>query len=118
MKNNAGGHNVEFNEILSFNKNLMESVLKVRVLDKDTLSDDVLGELDVNLNLQDLPADGESEQAMQFELTNKGKPAGKVWLTFSRKPAESVPAGAFSGALHCTVHKIDEFADTAGFMDR
>ena len=115
MKNNAGGHNVEFNEILSFNKNLMESVLKVRVLDKDTLSDDVLGELDVNLNLQDLPADGESEQAMQFELTNKGKPAGKVWLTFSRR---DVPAGAFSGALHCTVHKIDEFADTAGFMDR
>jgi Ca2+-dependent lipid-binding protein len=29
----------------------MESTLKVRVYDKDTLSDDILGEYDVNLNL-------------------------------------------------------------------
>ena len=32
----------------------MESTLKVRVYDKDTLSDDILGEYDVNLNLQNL----------------------------------------------------------------
>ena len=29
----------------------MESTLKIRVYDKDTLSDDILGEYDVNLNL-------------------------------------------------------------------
>ena len=32
----------------------MQSTLKVRVYDKDTLSDDILGEYDVNLNLQNL----------------------------------------------------------------
>ena len=26
--------------------------------------------------------------------------------------------GAFSGVLHVNVHKIDEFSDTAGVMDR
>ena len=40
----------------------MESTLKVRVYDKDTLSDDILGEYDVNLNLQNLvKEDAESE---------------------------------------------------------
>ena len=40
----------------------MESTLKVRVCDKDTLSDDILGEYDVNLNLQNLvKEDAESE---------------------------------------------------------
>ena len=40
----------------------MESNLKVRVYDKDTLSDDILGEYDVNLNLQNLvKEDAESE---------------------------------------------------------
>jgi len=27
-------------------------------------------------------------------------------------------AAEFSGVLHITVHKIDEFSDMAGFMDR
>ena len=40
----------------------MQSTLKVRVYDKDTLSDDILGEYDVNLNLQNLvKEDAESE---------------------------------------------------------
>ena len=40
----------------------MESTLKVRVYDKDTLSDDILGDHDVNLNLQNLvKEDAESE---------------------------------------------------------
>ena len=41
----------------------MESTLKVRVCDKDTLSDDILGEYDVNLNLQNLRDGAESEVA-------------------------------------------------------
>ena len=59
----AGGKNVIFDETLTFlNKQLMESTLKVRVCDKDTLSDDILGEYDVNLNLQNLvKEDAESE---------------------------------------------------------
>jgi hypothetical protein len=41
----------------------MDSTLKVRVYDKGTLSDDILGEHDVNLNLQNLLEDSESEVA-------------------------------------------------------
>ena len=56
-----------------------------------------------------------TQAPVAFECKHKGKPAGKVFLSFSRK---AVPAGAFAGMLHVTVHKIDEFSDTAGFMDR
>ena len=55
-----------------------------------------------------------TQAPVAFECKHKGKPAGKVFLSFSRK----TPAGAFAGMLHVTVHKIDEFSDTAGFMDR
>ena len=41
----------------------MDSTLKVRVYDKGTLSDDILGEHDVNLNLQNLLEDSESKVA-------------------------------------------------------
>jgi len=30
----------------------------------------------------------------------------------------AVSGGSFAGLLHVTVHKIDEFSDTAGFLDR
>ena len=56
-----------------------------------------------------------TQAPVAFECKHKGKPAGKVFLTFSRK---AVPEGAFAGVLHVTVHKIDEFSDNAGLMDR
>ena len=55
-----------------------------------------------------------TQAPVAFECKHAGKPAGKVFLSFSRK----TPAGAFAGMLHVTVHKIDEFSDTAGLMDR
>ena len=55
-----------------------------------------------------------TQAPVAFECKHKGKPAGKVFLSFSRK----TPAGAFAGMLHVTVHKIDEFSDAAGLMDR
>ena len=30
----------------------------------------------------------------------------------------AAPKGAFEGILHVTVHKIDGFDDSAGFMDK
>ena len=56
-----------------------------------------------------------TQAPVAFECKHKGKPAGKVFLSFSRK---AVPAGAFAGMLHVTVHKIDEFSNTFGFFDR
>jgi hypothetical protein len=56
-----------------------------------------------------------TQAPVAFECKHKGKPAGKVFLSFSRK---AVPAGAFAGMLHVTVHKIDEFSDTLGLMRR
>jgi len=41
--------------------------------------------------------------------------AGAVWLAFSRR---AVPKGAFAGVLHITVVKIEDFSDSAGFMDK
>ena len=46
----------------------MQSTLKVRVYDKDTLSDDILGEYDVNLNLQNLV-----KEDAESEVTRKGR---------------------------------------------
>ncbi len=117
----GGGHNVTFDETLTFlDKQLMDSTLKVRVYDKGTLSDDILGEHDVNLNLQNLLEDSESKVArlrdaatwsavgcdcellqcwlsrmptqapVAFECVHKGKPAGKVFLSFSRKNLQSM----------------------------
>ena len=51
----------------------MESTLKVRVYDKDTLSDDILGEYDVNLNLQNLvKEDAESEVPRNARYSSSG----------------------------------------------
>jgi len=112
-KNNVGG-SVVFDETLSFDKQLFQSMLNVKVYDADTLSDDCLGEHNINLNLEDLQVNEERETPMPFEMVHEGKTAGKVYLMFSRK----TPAGAFAGALHITVHSIDEFSDSAGFMDK
>ena len=51
----------------------MENNLKVRVYDKDTLSDDILGEYDVNLNLQNLvKEDAESEVIRKARVVAPG----------------------------------------------
>ena len=61
-----------FDETLTFlHKQLMESTLKIRVYDKGALSDDMLGEYDVNLNLENLLEDAESEVASQGNARNK-----------------------------------------------
>ena len=61
-----------FDETLTFlHKQLMDSTLKVRVYDKGTLSDDILGEYDVNINLEYLLEDAESEVASLANARNK-----------------------------------------------
>ncbi len=60
----AGGKDVSFGEQLTFhNKQLFEKSLKVQVCDKDTFSDDVLGECELNLDLLGLTKDAVSEVA-------------------------------------------------------
>ena len=66
-----------FDETLTFtNKQLTDSTLKIQVYDQDTLkSDDLLGEYDLNLNLQNLrEEDDESKvarlrSAQRFEFS-------------------------------------------------
>ena len=53
----------------------MESTLKVRVYDKDTLSDDTLGEYDVNLNLQNLV-----KEDAESEVTRKARVVAPGWF--------------------------------------
>ena len=92
-------------------------MLKVKVMDSDTLNDDTLGEHDINLNLLEIPPDGEVNN-QKFEIHHKNekdKKTGVVYLSFSRMAAQR---GAFEGILHVTVHKIDEFDNSAGFMDK
>ena len=96
-------------------KGLWDSMLSVAVYDKDTLSDDLLGDHSINLNQLMLEEDAETE-AQTFETKKKnGEAAGKVLLSFSRR---AVPEGAFEGIRHVTVHRIEGFSDTAGFMDK
>jgi hypothetical protein len=61
----AGGKSVMFDETLTFlNKALMESTLKVGAYHKNMHGNDsLMGQFDVNLNLQSLQEDAESEVA-------------------------------------------------------
>jgi hypothetical protein len=113
-KNDAGGHHVIFDETLSFEKALRDTALQVRVFDKDTLSDDFLGEGEVDLDKMRVPPGGESGR-ITVDVSRKAKPAGKVVLSCSRR---APPAGSFKGILHVTVYSIDEFSDSAGFLDK
>ena len=49
----------------------MDSTLKIRVYDKGTLSNDLLGEYDVNLKLQSLLEGAESQVARRTNALNK-----------------------------------------------
>ena len=90
-------------------------MLSVAVYDKDTLSDDLMGDHQINLNQLKLEEEAEKE-AEAYEMTTKnGKAAGKVVLSFSR---QAPPEGSFGGQIHVTVHRIEGFSDTAGFMDK
>ena len=114
-KDNAGGKNVEFNEVLSFfDKGLFENMLTITVMDSNTLMDQELGEVKFNVNELELPEDGEKEHVVNVMKPNSQESAGKCHLLFSRKEA---PAGAFAGTLYVTVHRISSFPDKAGFMD-
>ena len=90
-------------------------MLSVAVYDKDTLSDDLMGDHQINLNQLKLEEEAESG-AEAYEMTTKnGEAAGKVVLSFSR---QAPPEGSFGGQIHVTVHRIEGFSDTAGFMDK
>ena len=70
----------------------MQSTLKVRVYDKDTLSDDILGEYDVNLNLQNLV-----KEDAESEVTRKARMVAPdtLWLRLlQRLTFENAHAGA------------------------
>jgi hypothetical protein len=64
------------------------------VLDKDTLSDDLLGEYGFNLNSLNLSADSNSEVPIKCQLhlhqhlTNRE--TGRVYLSFLRTPPRGV----------------------------
>jgi hypothetical protein len=65
------GKDVVYNETFSFDKQIHEASLQVLVYDKDTISDDFLGEGSLALH--------------HLKLEHlKGRPAGKVYLQFSR----------------------------------
>ena len=78
------GKDVVFNETFSFNKQIHEAALQVAVFDKDTLSDDFLGQGSLDLHDLNLEADAERLDPVQVVTNLKGKPAGKVYLKFSR----------------------------------
>ena len=115
VKDNAGGHNVDFNETFTFsNKGLLDSLLTVTVMDSNTLVDQTLGSVTLNLDQLGLPDGGETEKA-EFPAidANSGNVAGKegsakIFLSFSRKEA---PEGSFDGVIHVTVCRIEGFAE-------
>ena len=118
-KNNAGGHNVIFDDIVTFfRKRLFDNVLHISVMDSDgyltEFTDDDLGENDFDVNQLNLQP-GEERENIVVDMRKKGEATGKVILTFIRKEP---PPGAFAGIMHVTVNKIDEFDDSAGFMDK
>ena len=62
VKENAGGHNVLFQETFSWTtKGLYQNMLKIKVKDWNMTFAETLGEKDYNLNLLELPEDGEKE---------------------------------------------------------
>jgi len=74
VKSNAGGE-AEFNEEFCFDKKEGADNLRVTVWDDDTLSNDLLGDRNVDL-------DDESINKGEFEVTKDGKVTGKVVLEF------------------------------------
>jgi hypothetical protein len=65
-KDDAGGTLVVFNEVLSFSKRLQDNLLRIQVFDKDTHTDDLMGEREVDLNKHELTPGGQSEAPVQF----------------------------------------------------
>ena len=68
-KDDAGGTLVVFNEVLSFSKRLQDNLLRIQVFDKDTHTDDLMGERDVDLKkgiFDEITPGGQSEAPVQF----------------------------------------------------
>eukprot|EP00286_Rhodomonas_abbreviata_P007479 CAMPEP_0181320424 /NCGR_PEP_ID=MMETSP1101-20121128/18118_1 /TAXON_ID=46948 /ORGANISM="Rhodomonas abbreviata, Strain Caron Lab Isolate" /LENGTH=125 /DNA_ID=CAMNT_0023428131 /DNA_START=26 /DNA_END=403 /DNA_ORIENTATION=+ len=75
VKNNAGG-SAEFNEQFCFDKQEGEQTMRLRVLDSDTLSNDLLGSRDIDL-------DDSSTGNGWYTVVSNGKETGKVFLEFA-----------------------------------
>jgi hypothetical protein len=72
------------------------------------------GEHDFDLNLLELPVDGEKEH-VSVEMLKTGEKRGILVLSFSRK---EIMKGSFEGLLHVTVHRIANFPNKAGILDK
>ena len=106
VKNNAGG-NVDFNQIVSFQKESGLTKMKVEVMDSDTLSDDLLGVTEVDLTKVSYAEDlTDIKRGIAFECKQGDKVVGKVYLAFG------------ACVIHCHVLRIENFSNTAGFMGR
>jgi len=78
------GKDVVYNETFSFDKQIHEASLQVLVYDKDTISDDFLGEGSLALHHLKLEPGAEILEPVAVATHLKGRPAGKVYLQFSR----------------------------------
>lgn len=72
--------------------------MQIAVMDRDTMSDDVLGERDVDLRKQYYWPSAKSGQLTAVDLYKNGKIAGTVNLSFAKSPkkpnqAKSMPKG-------------------------
>eukprot|EP00961_Rhodomonas_salina_P201067 2712357-Rhodomonas_salina.1 len=83
-KNDAGG-SATFNEELTFTKAAEDKVLHVEVLDSDTMSNDALGDVDV-----DLSATGNA----WYETKHRGQASGKVFLAFEKGAPTPAPSSS------------------------
>jgi len=52
-------------------------------MDSDTLSNDLLGEREVDLDLQDLEGDVEDKDPIPFDVVKEGKTVGTIYLSFA-----------------------------------
>jgi hypothetical protein len=76
-----------FNETMTFQKGLLDKVLKVKLYKEtggELLSQDALCEGELNLDLLALPRDGEQNNLF-WHLHKNGKVSGKLIASFSRK---------------------------------
>ena len=79
-KNNVGG-NATFNESFTFSKQASDNIMTITVWDKDTLSDDLLGERQIDLRLFDLNC-GVRDPAT-IEVFRQDINVGRVRLSFT-----------------------------------
>ena len=88
-----GGTNVVFREIFSFNKQLLQNNLSVKVYDKEMVrSNELFGECQIDLHAPDMvEEDDERKDPQEFQTYLNGKRVGRVLLCFSRKATPPLP---------------------------